>query len=115
MLLISTYIMYSEVDGFGLFATNSIPKDTIMWKFNPLIDKVMTKGELETLPQHVQAYFAKYAAHKDNKCYLWLDNNRFTNHSDKPNTKHKDNKLIAIRDIEADEEITQTYSNFTRD
>lgn len=107
--------MYSEIDGFGLFAAESINKGEIMWEFNPIIDKTYIKEEVETLPKHVQDFFAKYAATAGDNFYLWLDNTRFTNHSNKPNTLNIDHKLIAAKNIEMHEEITQKYSNFTRD
>ncbi len=38
MLLIKTKLDLSKIHGIGLFAGEDIPKGTIIWRFNSLID-----------------------------------------------------------------------------
>ena len=39
MLVVKTYINKSKIHGFGLFAGENIKKGTVIWKFNPVIDR----------------------------------------------------------------------------
>jgi SET domain-containing protein len=112
MLLFSNYIMYSEIDGFGLFTAQDIPEGQEVWKFNPLIDKYLTEEEVKTLPGHFQKLITKYGVSGDRKkVMLSLDNNKFTNHSIRPNVIKVEERIVAARNIAEDEEITQNYGN----
>lgn len=53
-----------------------------------------------------------YFDHVRNAFILSGDDDRFTNHSDDPNTSHHDNEGYAVRDINAGEEITGDYNNW---
>jgi len=43
---------------------------------------------------------------------LNIDNTRFINHSDTPNIKHQEYKLIAANDIKKGEELLDNYNDF---
>lgn len=115
MLTILTFIMYSEIDGFGLFSANAVDKGETVWIFNPLIDKFLTVEEMESLPDHVQYFLKKYGSFENNKYDIWLDNTRFLNHSDTPNIEwvgkgeNNDEIGVALVDIKAEDEITVKY------
>lgn len=36
MLLVNTYLDKSDIEGIGLFASNSIKKGDIVWKYNEI-------------------------------------------------------------------------------
>jgi len=91
------YVSDSLIHGQGLFARINIPKDTII-------------GILQGKPC------------KRNGCYvLWLSETRgfkvscdlkYINHADKPNACYYDDlSVVALRNIEANEEITHNYEN----
>ena len=111
MLLVRTYLALSKIEGIGLFATDDIPKGTITWEYYPDLDIALEKegfgvGEIEW------EFIEKYAFY-DKQLNMWIlsaDNDRFTNHSEKPNTAPLPNgKMVAIQDIKAGEEITSNY------
>lgn len=113
MLLVSTYIMYSEIDGFGLFATKNIAKDTAIWKYNSLIDIKLFTKDIEIFPDHLQDFIHKYGVHEAEEYYsIALDNARFMNHSDKPNCIYKEKVAIAAWDIKEGTELTENYGRY---
>ncbi|HET8729290.1 MAG TPA: SET domain-containing protein-lysine N-methyltransferase [Alphaproteobacteria bacterium] len=112
MLLVKTYVAPSPIHGLGLFAAESIPKDTRIWEFHPAFDRFIAPEEFESLPPPAQAFLQVYA-------YPWpkggdillfsADNGRFSNHSDDANTVEREPYAYAARDIRAGEEITSDY------
>jgi len=92
-----TYVSDSRIHGQGLFARTTIVKNTII-------------GTLRGRPC------------KNDGCYvLWLSDTqgfkvscdlKFINHADNPNACYYDNlSVVALRNIEADEEITHNYES----
>ena len=116
MLTIKTKINISTIEGIGLFADQYIPKGTVVWKFDPSIDLVLSKEEIDRLSKPSQEQFYKYAyLDKERGKYLLCgDDARFFNHSPKPNCDETiDNDLtIAMHNIEAGEELTINYKEF---
>jgi len=111
MLLVRTYLDKSSIEGLGLFAAEDISKGTITWEFYPDLDIHLEKegfavGKVEW------EFIEKYAFY-DKQLEKWIlsaDNDRFTNHSENPNTGPlKDGRMEALRDIKAGEEITSNY------
>jgi len=90
-----TYVDDSPIHGKGLFARSLIPKNTVI-------------GHLE----------GRHTA-QDGIYVLWLDEKngfevhcdlKYINHSDAPNACYYDDKsVVALRDINPDEEITHNY------
>jgi uncharacterized protein len=90
-----TYIAESGIHGKGLFAAETIKKDTII-------------GYLDGKPTQIDGMYV-----------LWIDSEsgfevscklKFINHSDEPNACYYDDKsVVALRDIQANEEITHNY------
>ena len=112
MLVTSTYIDKSPIHGIGLFAAESASKGTILWEFNPIIDRVISKDELADLPKPVQEWLVRYAWQEDGHLHIGIDNDKFINHSSDPNGGG-DDPFIALRDIEVGEEITADYRTFS--
>lgn len=121
MLLVKTKVGDSGIHGLGLFADQFIPKDTLIWKLNTKFDLLLTKEEIENLSEPARKIVYHYAYFDENydKYVLCSDDARFFNHSDSPNCMDKivdgDDLTIALRDIEAGEELTSDYSTFTSD
>lgn len=115
MLLIKTKLGLSTIHGIGLFADQLIPKDTIVWQHNDLIDRVYRYDQLENMPDIIQQTLNNYGWREDEYFIMPGDNARFTNHSITPNCEPAPGISIAIRDIQIGEEITENYSSFDED
>ena len=116
MLRVKTYLDRSSIQGIGVFANEDIPCGTVVWEFNPAIDRQITSYEQLTLHMYGheldKAYMKKYAYldKQTDRLILSGDNDRFTNHSNNPNTRPNDaGNMIAVRDIKINEEITANY------
>lgn len=100
----------SKDKGYGLVATKMIPKGTITWVMDPL-DRIFSKKEVEALPEAFREIIDTYTF-RDNqgRFILCWDDARYVNHSFRSNcmTTAYDFE-IAIRDIQAGEELTDDY------
>ena len=113
MLMVKTKIMPSQLHGIGLFADEDIPKGSVIWQFNPKIDLVLSKEEVEALPPAARHQMMHYGFSTGNgKIVLVCDDNRFINWSDHPNVMDQDDiesPSLAARDIAKGEELTSDY------
>lgn len=116
MLLVRTKIASSTIHGIGLFAAEFIAENTEVWRFLKGFDLEKTKGEIQSLPLHIQEQLKHYG-YFDFHIQLHIlcfDDARFINHSDTPNLK-PDYRLDpygtdrAVRDILPGEELTVDY------
>jgi len=120
MLLVKNHVSPSKIQGLGLFADEHISKGTIIWKFEPGYDVVITPEKFKSLPKTTQDYLLIYTYINDGDYILCSDNGRYMNHSDTPNTigvESEDGMGVtkALRDINPGEEITGDYSEFDDD
>ena len=116
MLLVKTSLRQSPLHGLGVFSEEYIARDTILWQFNPLIDRIIDEAEMATMPPHTVEYLEHFCEFfpEFGLYVLSGDHDRYTNHSDDPNTRiilpNGPHALtIAARDIEAGEELTCDY------
>ena len=116
MMLVRTYLASSAIEGLGVYADEYIPSGTLIWNFNPKFVATFSQRDIEKLPVHTREFVEKYAfphPFKSNHLIVELDNGRFMNHSDEPNTDFiVFGKGYAIRDIAPGEEITSNYHEF---
>ena len=118
MLLVKTYLKESGISGAGMgcYSQEFIPEGTIIWEFNPLIDRAYLKSQVDTFTHSEKEFINTYAYMHNGIYYLCIDNGRFFNHSDNPNTVEWPNtnsqKTLASRDIQAGEEIVSDYRFF---
>ncbi len=116
MLKIKTYLAPSKIPGagIGLFAAEKIPKDELIWEMTWNYDLIFHKEQIKFLDKFEQSFIKKHAFLDSEDMYvLCIDNDRFMNHSDTPNTNNKIlNKTTALRDIKANEELTCNYYEF---
>jgi hypothetical protein len=115
MLLIKTYLDKSSIHGIGVFADEFVNKGTLVWKFNPLIDIILTEEQLNELPEvtrkFVKVIAFSYPFEVDNYC-MCLDHAQYMNHSNMPNvdnTKQATYGDIALLDIQKGTELTVDY------
>lgn len=115
MLCIKTYIAPSRIHGTGLFAAEDIPRDQQIVDIVPGFDFCFTPEEYESLPEKAKNFMMVYGYKDkwDGLYHVALDNARFTNHSDTPNT-YFDEKgdWFAASFIKKDEELTANYRDF---
>jgi len=116
MLLVSTYVAASEIEGVGVFAAAPIAKGALIWRLNPDFDRLVPADSYAGLPETVQELIDRYAyPSPDKPGYLVyeVDNGRFMNHSDASNTDFSEyGGGFATRDIAAGEELTCDYGQF---
>jgi SET domain-containing protein len=121
MLRVKTYLDKSPIDGIGVFAAENIKAGEIVWHFVPALDKTLDIMEWFAISEFGHPidrnFLRKYAFldKQTDKLILSGDNDRFTNHSDSPNTRPDETgDMFAIRDIKEGEEITANYYEFDK-
>lgn len=120
MLVVPTYIEKSEIDGLGLFAARDIEAGEITWFLDPSIDLVIHKdifaNVLNVVEDNEQKERLKKWSYTRNEDIIFcVDNAKFINHSNTPNTKCEGQYDIATRNIVKGEEITADYRQFEDD
>ena len=98
--------------GLGLFATEFIPKDSIVWEFVEGVDIKVSVDRVEQMSEAQQEYFEKYAWVEDDYYYSSCDLTNFVNHSYQPNLKIIDEIMISLRDIHPGEELFENDAEF---
>lgn len=96
--------------GYGVVATQFIPKGTITWAMDKL-DRVFTPTQIKKLDPLYQQVLDKYTYRNaaGNFVLCW-DNARFVNHSSNSNCITTAYEFeLAIRDIHPGEELTDDY------
>ncbi|WP_018616187.1 SET domain-containing protein [Segetibacter koreensis] len=96
--------------GYGVVATEFIPKGTITWAYDQL-DRSFTPADIESLDRVYKDILHKYCYRdsKGNYVLCW-DNSRFVNHSFNSNCiSTAYNFELAVRDIHPGEELTDDY------
>jgi SET domain-containing protein len=116
MMLVPTYVAPSPIEGVGVFAAEPIPSGTRIWQLAPGLDRLIHVSEIETLPPLFQAFVERYSypyPHDTDQLIVELDNGRFMNHSQTPNTVFSDPDAgYTIRDIAQGEELLCNYAEF---
>jgi hypothetical protein len=118
MLLVPIEVRHSSIHGLGVFATAFVPKGTVIWQFDPGIDRHLPADWVRAQPPHVQRFVQAYAVlAMDQQSYtLTGDQTLFVNHSPAGNmTPHPriqmngEEVVVAARDIQVGEELTINY------
>ena len=96
--------------GYGVFATEFIPRGTFLWVLDAF-DRILTAAEREALPPLLRQQVDRYAyqAADGNFVFCW-DFGRYMNHSCAPASRGIGVAFeIAVRDIQPGEELTCEY------
>ncbi|RWQ56921.1 SET domain-containing protein-lysine N-methyltransferase [Mesorhizobium sp.] len=119
MLLIRTYIAASAIQGVGVFAAEPIKKGASIWRLDPDFDRLIPIEKYRTAPPHLRELLDRYAYPSPDRpgfIVYEVDNGRFMNHSERPNTDFsRYGGATAVRAIAAGEEITCDYGEFFED
>jgi len=116
----------SPVHGLGVFAKTDIPKGTVWWRAHPSDVLLIERDQFDTFKTSHHSstskallkaiYTYSYYSAADDALILILDHARYTNHSFHPNSDVSPEPgvigSIALRDIQAGEEIMEDYSTF---
>lgn len=116
MLLVSTYVAPSSIEGVGLFAAEDIPAGTAIWRFDRSFDLLLSPDDVARLDDVQAAYVERYGySYEADRSYIVIesDNGRFMNHSETPNTDFSQSGTgTALIDIPAGAEILCDYGEF---
>jgi uncharacterized protein len=106
----------SEKIGYGVFATQLIPKGTIVWALDDL-DQKLDESYIQSLDSLRQQEALKYSfRNSEGKYILCWDLGRFVNHSFKPNCLPTAYDFeIAGRNIYPGEQLTDDYGSLNLD
>lgn len=122
MLLVKTFLKFSDIHGVGCFTAENIKAGQVVWKLDPLLDVELSEEQVKTYSPAVMDFLLTYAYGQQSngkKTYILCgDHARHMNHSDSPNLIEAGdgNALnIAVRDIKAGEELTCDYNAFDTD
>ncbi|MFY9620648.1 MAG: SET domain-containing protein [Pyrinomonadaceae bacterium] len=114
MLLVRTELKASRIHGYGLFAAERIAAGRVIWRFTPGLDAAVPLESIASQPSIIRDFINRYCSLDPprNRFVVYMDDTRFINHSFQPNVwlDQEHDILVASRDIEAGEEITEDYS-----
>ncbi len=117
MLLVKSFLKFSEIHGVGCFTAEDIHKGQIVWKLDPLLDVEIPAEKIDSYPPAIKNFLEMYAYGQqsgEKKSFILCgDHARHMNHSEHPNLLESgDGNNIADRDIKAGEELTCDYNAF---
>lgn len=118
MIIVPSELKKSAIHGFGIFATERIPKGSKVWEFNPIFDVRFTEEEFERLPPSVKQEIEHHLYQPENGGVLYYESTmgKYMNHSREPNVDFSEVGVgWATRDIQPGDELTCDYRHFMAD
>ena len=110
----------NSINGYGIVAQRPIRKGEVVFKFEEAAQRLVTKRYVEQnwTPEQLEE-FRHYAYPISDEVYILWDHKPENwapqNHCCVPNTIYSGLNLIALRDIEAEEELTLDYADLLDD
>lgn len=116
MLRIRTYLEHSDIPGagLGLFCQDFVPAGTVIWQLDPGLDLILAKLPEDPVARQFCEKYGYIPLDGPERWVICMDNGRFVNHSEFPNTLDTETQTIAISDLAPGTEITSDYSSFCR-
>ncbi len=113
MFRVPTYVAPSPIAGVGVFTSVSIPAGSLLWDFTEGVDLRLDPAVVAALPEPLGSRIRMYCYEEpDGRFVLCGDNAKFMNHAFEPNCDDRGTHTVALRDIDADEELTCDYRAF---
>lgn len=111
LLLIEHFVAPSPVHGLGVFSTHFVPQGAKVWAAHPVIDREISKRELEDLPPHVVSLIETHSEFLPAKNIFRLsaDGGYYMNHSDDPNLADQGDEMFASQNIHPGDELFCDY------
>ncbi|HSW89314.1 MAG TPA: SET domain-containing protein [Patescibacteria group bacterium] len=108
----------SPLHGIGLFADQSIEKGQVVYTASPLLDLNISQKQFDSLLNEERQEI-RWWGFFDKPSQLWhvdFDVSKFINHEENATLTqvltHTEAYLVATRDIQSGEELTQNYLEF---
>jgi len=118
MIHIKYKLKESGLHGIGLFSDQDIKQGELIYTASPLLDLNITQQQFDTLSQEEKDELLWWGFF-DQPSQMWhvdFDVSKFINHSYQANVTqradHDEAYLVAARDINTEEELTQNYLEF---
>jgi len=120
MLLVKSFLKFSEIHGLGCFTAEAIKAGQVVWKLDLFLDVEMDASKIDSYPVAIKSFLQMYAYGQESgpkKTFILCgDHARHMNHSENPNLLEAgDSSNIAARDIQIGEELTCDYNSFDTD
>ena len=122
MMLIPTRVQPSPIHGLGLFTVEAVPAGTPIWRFLAGFDRTFSPAEIAALPPLARAHLRwfGFVSKPGERVVLSGDHACFMNHWATPNTGAPPDAAppvttVALRNLQAGEEITCDYFAFDAD
>ena len=110
MITIRTELRQAGDKGLGIFSKSRIEVGEQVWKRDPDFFLVFSSDQYDAFSDVQKEFFDHYGVREKNGEFtLDVDNTRFINHSTTPNVSFTYQEGIAIRVIEAGEELLCDY------
>jgi D-alanine-D-alanine ligase len=107
----------NSIAGYGIYASRKIKKGELIFKGEGRSQRIITRRFVEkNWNEDEKMHFRRYAYPVSEELYILWDENPSEwapqNHSCEPNTMFDGLNVLAIRDIEQNEELTLDYAQF---
>jgi SET domain-containing protein len=118
MIHVTYKLKVSDLHGIGLFAAQDIAKGELVYTASPTLDLNITQAQFDSLDQK-EKHEVLWWGFFDQPSQMWhvdFDVSKFINHSYDAtvtqNEAYDEAYLVASREIEVGEELTQNYLEF---
>ena len=118
MIHIQYALKTSDLHGIGLFADEHVTKGQLIYTASPLLDINITQEQFDNLSQNEKDEIRRWGFFDEpsQKWHVDFDVSKFINHAYRASvtqdSSHDEAYLVAARDIEVGEELTQNYLEF---
>jgi hypothetical protein len=117
MMIVQNFVAASPIHGVGLYCGEDLEAGRVVYVFDPAVDIRMDRQQIQAKGP-MFARFMRIFAYEDldhGHLYISVDNSKFMNHSENPNTLWDREKGWTCRPIAKGEELTCDYYTFWRD
>ena len=116
MLRIPTYLAPSRIPGagLGLYCRDLVREGTLVWRLDPGLDVILHRLPDEPVLRRFIEVYGYMPLEDPPRWVVCIDDGRFINHAELPNTRDDAETTLALRDLQPGTEITSDYRSFCR-
>jgi hypothetical protein len=117
MLRIPTYLATSRIPnaGLGLHCRDFVPAGTLIWRLDPGLEVILHELPDDPVQRSFVEIYGYMPLDGPPRWVICIDDGRFINHADVPNTQDGPETTVALHDLPPGTEITSDYRSFCRD